>query len=246
MIRRVFIKVVGFTDVERHALNTVFRLSGERETVYQLWAPDAPELPKMALLDGLSYEAPVEAESPQNADLKLIWVGESPPDTIWRSFQRPLAWTEVLNAMDQAFAPKQSLDFDLDFDSGSAAAPVAEAGRALIASSDPQERLYLRAKLALSHLTVADEAATAAQALELAQANQYQVALVDFGLPDLDGWESLRRLCSVPIVNLIVLKQKVSRAERARAKRAGAKAMFRRPPDPGKLQELLDSCRRVK
>jgi CheY-like chemotaxis protein len=241
MIERVFIKVVGFTDVERHALNTVFRLSGERDTVYQLWAPDAPEAPRLALLDGLSYEAPVEAESSQARDMKLIWVGESPPEGVWRSFLRPLAWSEVVNAMDQLFAPKQALDFDLD--SGFGAAPPPNGGRALIASPDPHERLYLRAKLALAHLTVADEAETAGRALELAQAHQYQVALVDFALPDLDGWEAMRRFSDAPIANLIVLKQKVSLAERARAKRAGAKAMFRRPPDPGKLQDLLDSCR---
>ena len=241
MVERVFIKVVGFTDVERHALNTVFRLSGERDTVYQLWAPDAPEAPRLALLDGLSYEARVEAASSQRKDLKLIWVGESPPEGVWRSFLRPLAWPEVVKAMDQQFTPKQVLDFDLD--SGFGAAVPMEAGRALIASGDPSERLYLRAKLALARLTVADEAETVGRALELAQTHQYQVALVDFGLPDLDGWEALRRLSGAPIANLIVLKHKVSLAERARAKRAGAKAMFRRPPDPGKLQDLLDSCR---
>jgi hypothetical protein len=34
MGRRVFVKVVGFSDAERHALNTLFRLSEERDTHY--------------------------------------------------------------------------------------------------------------------------------------------------------------------------------------------------------------------
>lgn len=243
MIERVFIKVVGFTDVERHALNTVFRLSGQRETVYQLWAPDAPEGPKLALLDGDTYEARVEAESPQHADVKLVWVGDAAPDQVWRSFRRPLAWPEVVGAMDQLFAPAAPLDFDLGLESEPAAEPRPNGGRALIASADPNERLYLRAKLALSQLSVADEAETVPQALELAKSNHYRVALLAFGLPGLDGWDALKQLSGVPVDHLIVFKQDVSLAERARAKRAGARAMFRRPPDPAKLQDLLDRCR---
>ena len=34
MAQRVFVKVVGFSDVERHALNSVFRLSEDRDTIY--------------------------------------------------------------------------------------------------------------------------------------------------------------------------------------------------------------------
>jgi CheY-like chemotaxis protein len=245
MIQRVFIKVVGFNDVERHALNTVFRLSEQRETVYQLWAPDAPEAPQMALLDGLSYEARVEAESPANAALKLVWVGEAPPDTIWRTFLRPLAWQDVVYAMDELFAPKPTLDFDLDFNEASAAAVSAHQanGRALIVSAEPTERLYLRAKLSLALLTLADEAATLEQAMELTKANKYQVAVIDFGLLGPQPWVTLKQLAAVPIPHLILLKAKVSLAERAHARRAGAEAVFRSPPDPGKLQELLDRCR---
>ena len=245
MIQRVFIKVVGFNDVERHALNTVFRLSEQRDTVYQLWAADAPEEPQMALLDGLSYEARLEADSPKNSELKLVWVGEEPPEAAWRSFVRPLVWPEVVNAMDELFAVKPALDFDLDFSEASAIAVAAQQanGRALIASADLAERLYLRAKLSLSNLTLADEAGTLERVLELAKSNKYQVALLDFALLGLDRWTVLKQLAAAPIPHVILLKDKVSMAERAQARRAGAEAVFRRPPDPAKLQALLDSCR---
>ena len=39
-MQRVFVKVLGFSDVERHALNTLFRLSEDRETGYALWSAD--------------------------------------------------------------------------------------------------------------------------------------------------------------------------------------------------------------
>jgi hypothetical protein len=69
------------------------------------------------------------------------------------------------------------IDFDLDVDSAGPETqppePREPAKRALIASADRNERLYLRARLALAELTQADEAETGAQALELTRAHQY-------------------------------------------------------------------------
>ena len=53
----VFVKVVGFRDVERHALNTLFRLSMERPTTYALWTPEAPVMPHIALMGRLQYSS---------------------------------------------------------------------------------------------------------------------------------------------------------------------------------------------
>lgn len=244
MAQRVFVKVVGFTDVERHALNTVFRLSEQRDTTYSLWMPDAPEAPQLALIDGQSYEATVELESPGSDGRKLIWVGAIAPANAWRTFERPISWPEVVSAMDELFAPPQALDFDLGFDSGAADTrpPDEPAGkRALIASPDRDERLYLRARLALADLTQADEAETGAQALELTRAHQYDVALVDFALPDMDGWAFLKELASAKpaIRHVIVTKAGASIAERLRAWFAGAQGFLDKPPHPGKLKDLL-------
>lgn len=245
MAQRVFVKVVGFTDVERHALNTVFRLSEQREIVYSLWATDAPEPPQLALIDGRSYEAPLELESRQDAGLKLIWVGPAAPAEAWRTFQRPMSWPDVVNAMDQLFAPAEALDFDLDYDSGvpDTQPPADEPPRkrALIASADRDERLYLRAKLALAHLTQADEAETGVQALELTRSHHYAVALVDFALPDFDGWALLKELNEArpAIPHVILTKEGASVPERLRAWFAGAQGLFDKPPHPAKLQSLL-------
>jgi CheY-like chemotaxis protein len=243
--QRIFVKVVGFTDVERHALNTVFRLSEHREVVYCLWLADAPEPPRLALVDGQSYEARLELAAPHDADMKLIWVGAVAPANAWRRFERPLSWPDVLSAMDEVFASPEAIDLDLDFDSDALDTrppePQEPGKRALIASADRNERLYLRAKLALAELTVADEAETGAQALELARAHQYAVALVDFGLPDMNGWAFLKELAQArpAIPHLILTKTKASLGERVRAWFAGAAGCFDKPPHPGKLQDLL-------
>jgi CheY-like chemotaxis protein len=241
MPQRVFVKVVGFTDVERHALNTVFRLSEDRETAYSLWVADAPEAAQLALIDGQSHEARLEAESPEAAELKLIWVGPDAPEHAWRIFERPLLWSEIVASMDQLFAP-EPLDFDLAFGEDDAAAPAPiPVKRALIASPSRDERLYLRARLALASLTQADEAETGAQALELAREHRYEVALVDFGLPDMEGWAFLKELKQAKhaIPHLIVTKNNASVPERMRGWLSGVENLLVKPPHPEKLQRLL-------
>lgn len=245
MAQTVFVKVVGFTDVERHALNTVFRLSEQRDTRYCLWADDAPAAPQLALVDGLSYGAPVELESPGSAALRLIWVGPVAPACAWRAFDRPIAWPEVVGAMDELFAPARALDFDLGVNSDEIdTRPPDEPARkrALIASADRDQRLYLRARLALADLTRADEAETGARALELTRTHPYDVALVDFALPDMDGWVLLKELVGArpAIPHVIATKPAATLAERWRARLAGAQALLDQPPSPGRLQDLLE------
>ncbi len=245
MTQRVFVQVVGFTDTERHALNTVFRLSEQRETVYSLWHDAAGERPTLALLDGQSNDSRLEFEFAKNADFKLIWVGQDPPANAWRNFQRPIVWPDIVAAMDQLYAPAEDLDFDLDFDSGGpdTAPPDEPRGkRALIAAATREERLYLRARLALAHLTQADDAETGAQALELARGQAYAVALVDFGLPDVaEGWGFLKELAEAQpsLKHVIVTKDRATVAERVRAMFSSADGFFLKPPHPGKLNKLL-------
>lgn len=237
MAQRVFIKVVGFSDEERHAVNTVFRLSEQCRTMYQLWHPDAPEAAGMALLDGQSYEARLEAEMPTNADLKMLWVGPGAPPHVWRSFDRPIAWPDVIEAMDSVFVG-EPLDFDAE-----AGAPVTEMSlkHALIVCADRDERLYLRARLSLAHLTQADEAESGVQAMELARGKQYDVALVGAGLPDMDAWAVLRELRDGkrPIPHVAVTKARRSIPEHLRAWLGGAEALLDAPPNPARLNAWL-------
>lgn len=236
MAQRIFIKVVGFSDEERHALNTVFRLSEQCLTMYQLWTPTAPEPPRVVLLDGQSWEARVEAES-RLRDIRVIWVGDNPPANVWRAFPRPLAWPEVIEALDAMFAPDAGLDLDL----GDAPDSVMSQKQALIVSSSRDQRLYLRARLALGRLTLADEAETGAQALEMTRAKQYDVALVDCMLSDLDPWLVLRQLRhgAHPIPHVAMTQAARSVSERVRAWLGGAEALLENPPNPGRLDAWL-------
>jgi CheY-like chemotaxis protein len=235
MAQRIYIKVVGFSDEERHVLNTVFRLSEQCRTMYQLWTPTASEPPRAALLDAQSWEARVEAESRLQRDLRLLWVGSQPPASVWRAFQRPIAWGEVVETLDALFSPDAAVDLE-------AGGPdsVMSLKQALIVSADRDERLYLRARLALARLTLADEAETATEAVALARGKQYDVALIDSRLPDADVWALLRQLRDgrSPVAHAALTRGSRSMADRLRARMAGA-VLLQDPPDPERLDAWL-------
>ncbi|MET0312659.1 MAG: response regulator [Burkholderiaceae bacterium] len=243
MGQQVFVKVVGFTDVERHALNTVFRLSAEGGTAYALWTPDAPAAPQLALIDGQSYEARLELESPAVADLKLIWVGSIAPAHAWLTFERPLQWPDIVQAMDAIFEerPPLDLDLDFDFDGDHPPAPQAPGKRALIVDPGQEDRFYLRAKLASVGLLQADEAASGAEALELLKIHAYNVALLNLDVTDMEGWQLFRQVGAVKpnTPQVILTTSNRSLALKTRAWFAGAAGCLDKPLHPGKLAELL-------
>lgn len=254
--QRIFIKVVGFSDVERHALNTVFRLSEGRELAYALWAPDAPEAPRLSLVDGQSYEGRLELEASgaeaEDETHRLLWVGSVAPARAWRSFERPLSWPAVVRAIDELFqpAPGPDLDFDLDLLGAPEPAPAemqvpaVSDKRALLIEPQAEDRLYLRTKLAGVGLVRVDEAATGAQAQELLRQNQYDLVVLDVLLPDLDGWQLLKQIPTLqkaPPPRLIVTGAQDTAWLRARAWFSDAQACLGRPLHPGRLQWMLQS-----
>lgn len=127
--KRIFVKVFGFSDVERHALNTVFRLSESRPVAYALWTADAPKDAELALIDGDSREVALEVANPLHEALQIIWVGASPPGNAMQVFTRPVQWAAVVKGLDQLYIspPAESsktqsaigrLDLDLDLEGG--------------------------------------------------------------------------------------------------------------------------------
>ncbi len=237
----VFVKVVGFRDVERHALNTVFRLSMERSTCYALWTPDAPVMPHVALIDVESYEASMALASPGlNPNLKLICVGAGAPAQAYRIFARPLNWTAVLHALDQLFA-SAGVDIDIDLD-GEASNTVIPPGVRVTLLVDPSrdERLYLRARLSLAGLIEVDEAESVAQAQVMARERHYDLAIIDVDTAD-DPWSLVERLVAQqpPVGSVVVTTVNTSWQMHERAELAGCRAVLDKPYDPGHVFRVL-------
>ena len=272
-VKRIFVKVFGFDDVERHALNTVFRLSETRPTAYALWTAAAPEEAELALIDGDSWEAAIELANPAHDDLNLVWIGDNAPSRARLAIKRPLQWAAVIEGMDallEAEHPQAAgkpaeaeldldllsesgavLDLDLDFDSEAPTAPSpleepaaeAEQAQVLVVDADRDARLYLRARLAMAGRLVVDEAASGSEALKLMDTRLYKLVILDMDLPDIDGWEMVKRVeaSRPPIEFLILTGSKLTPLDAVRGWFAGARGSLRKPLHPGKLKYLLRS-----
>lgn len=236
----VFVKVVGFREVERHALNTLFRLSDDRPTTYAVWTPDAPVMPHVGLIDVESYEAGLALASPGlNRNLKLICVGAGAPASAWRVFSRPLNWTAVLHAMDQLFAkPAVDISLELEGEGGTVVPP----GVRLTLLVDPSrdERLYLRARLSLAGLIEVDEVESVAQAQAKVRERHYDIVIIDVDTPD-DPWGLVERLVSMdpPIGSVVITTVNNSWQMHERAELAGCRAVLDKPYDPGHVFRVL-------
>ncbi len=196
----VMVRVVGFSDVERHSLNTLFRLSRRQIPNYHLWTPESASTPHVALIDVDSYEAMLEMESPNfNPHLKVIAVGAQAPASAWRHVPRPVDWVALVRELDSLFATMVEVDIDI----GQSSVPerVAPPGVAvcLVVGLAPEQRLYLRARLALAGHTEMDEAESAAQAAQLLGQRHYDLMIIGLSLSDADPWGLVQALKDMPM-----------------------------------------------
>ena len=256
MQQRVFIRVVGFTDAERHALNTLFRLSQDttlgRTRSYEPWLPDAPQAARLVLIDGSDGTAAQELnDARHNPDAGLIWVGAVSPAHAWHTFSRPLRWPEVVQAMDEYFTQNSkpaALDFDIASDTLGAQLEAAatmpaqfdatsQPKRALIADTDREASLYLASKLAAMGITHTDEAQSTAQAKELLVQQRYAFVSIDMALAGEDPWLAVaqaRRQGSL----VLITGQQIGITTRLSAKVNGCSVM-QKPLEPAALSLLL-------
>jgi len=110
----------------------------------------------------------------------------------------------------------------------------------LIVEDNPDARDALRVLLELEGHAV-EAAGEGQEALELARAKDPDIALVDIGLPGIDGYEIARRVrardARRPI--LIALTGYGQPEDRQRATEAGFDDMLVKPVDPSALADML-------
>jgi CheY-like chemotaxis protein len=131
-------------------------------------------------------------------NLKFIAVGENPPPNAWRTMQRPVVWPELLKEMDALFAPHPEIDLDLDSLGPQEKMVPPGVKVSLMVGMRREERLYLRARLALAGLTDADEAENAGHASELMSRRHYDLVIITLELQDADPWTLVQALKSMP------------------------------------------------
>lgn len=242
MATPTWVKVVGFDDAERHSLNTLFRLSERMSPSYVLWAPECPSQPHVALIDLDSYEGGLEIASPRfNPNLKLICVGGKPPAHAWRTFTRPVDWSAMLRVLDGLFAAKSDVDIDVETGEGAERTVPPGVKLSLLVGLARQDRLYLRARLALAGMTDVEDVDTAADAAAKVSKRQYDLVVISLELIDADPWALVQTLKNMPtpVRSIIIATDAPSWRAMEMAEQLGCTGMLEIPFDPQQVVELL-------
>ena len=113
--------------------------------------------------------------------------------------------------------------------------------RILMIEDEPAIRKFLRAGLESQGYKCAD-ASTATEGIALAATHPPDAILLDLGLPDVDGWEVVRRLREWSKVPIVVLTAREQESDKIRALDGGADDYVTKPFS---MPELLARLRAV-
>lgn len=243
MSSTIWIKVVGFSTAERHSLNTLMRLSSRQTPCYAVWTPECPTPAHLWLVDMDAHEAEVALASPAfNPHQKVVAVGRRPLTGAYRTFRRPVDWTAMVQVLDGLFvSPPPSMTIDTGFEDLGASTVPPGVRVSLLVGMRPEERFYLRARLALAGLTDVDECQTAERARACIARRHYDVVVVSLELEDMDTWALLTQLQAEEGAAhaLIVTTSKPSWAVMEKAEAAGCIGLLEIPFNPPQVASLL-------
>lgn len=247
-------QVIGFSDVERHALNTLFRLSEGREPTYAAWlgaGDGAPEQADVVLVDGESAEAVLAQAREERRGQRLIWVGRSPSPQAWRVLGRPIPWAALLTDLDGVFAARQYSSGYLDLDvSGPVPLSQSPTGRALVVGPPRQDLRELASWLQRLGFDTVDEVERAELALDKVRSQDYALAILDLDAPHVPAWNLARELAANrPRLRILGLSELVAptadwwgrRRLRRHAERSSMSAVLARPLQFEKVRQHVGS-----
>lgn len=239
----IWVKVLGFSDAERHSLNTLFRLSAHHDAAYALWTADVGAPPNVALVDVDSYEADLDRASPSfNGNLKRICVGSRATDNAWRSLQRPVDWNMLVQVLDELFASQEDVDIDIFEEEPSERTVPPGVKVSLVVGLTREERLYLRARLALAGLLDVDDAETAVEASVRISQRHYDLVIISLELADAEPWALVQTLQDMPTPtgSVIVVTALPSWRAMEQAERLGCTGLLEIPFNPRQVMDLLE------
>lgn len=189
-----------------------------------------------------SYESGLEMASPNfNSNLKLICVGARATENAWRSFERPVEWSALVNALDELFESQADVDIDLGMEESVEKVAPPGIKVSLLVGLSREERLYLRARLALAGLTDVDESSCAVEAGSKISQRHYDLVFLSLALSDADPWALVQTLKDMPTPtsSVIVTTTTPSWHAMERAEQMGCTGLLEIPFNPRQVIDLL-------
>ena len=116
--------------------------------------------------------------------------------------------------------------------------------KVLIVEDNRDARTALRMRLTIAHGHTVYEAADGASGVQCALERKPDVALIDLGLPDIDGGEVARRIREVldrRAILLVALTGYATAEDQRRAREAGFDVYLVKPVEPSELMAILDN-----
>jgi twitching motility two-component system response regulator PilG len=210
------VDVIGFNDVERSMLSSIFSLAARRDPGFAQYEPGTPgRTPDIYLVDSDNTAAFNEFRSlHKRTSLPAVMVGSGPESLHFPALARPLQWAKLLQILDDTLtgsdeppvslarsAPDQVLRRSLPGVSHSTGRsnstqgiPDAAANKrmlgdtVLVVDDNATVRMFMQAKLAPFGFEV-DFAETGEEAIGLSGTQEYTCVFLDVVLPGIDGYQ---------------------------------------------------------
>ena len=241
----VWVRVIGFSPDERHAIQTLLHLSETFSVRFKLWHPGYLLAPNVMLIDADSHEAELEIHSPGfHSQTKSLVIGRGLViASAWKVLDRPVEWGQVLRELEILFVAPQ-LDVDLhtpeEFAATQTMIPPGYK-TALIIGLAREEQFYLKARLSLQGISHVAEVGNAGNASELMGRQFFEIVILDAALPDADApllIQVLREHLHPPKAIIAVLDQANWEVLRMMEEQ-GVTAVLERPFIPAQVGEVF-------
>jgi twitching motility two-component system response regulator PilG len=261
------VDVIGFNEVERSMLGSIFALAARRDPGFAQFEPGTSgRSPDIYLVDADNPDAFNQFRAlHQRASLPAVLVGTSAHGTPLPVLPRPLQWARLLQALDDALhagddapiarAPvpdtTQSLrrtQPGLSRSGSPQAVPDAAAQKRILGDSvlvvddNATVRMFMQAKLAPYGFEV-DFAETGEEAIGLSANNEYTCVFLDVVLPGIDGYQVCKLIKAnkqaIKKTAVVMLTSRSSPFDKLRGSLAGCDEYLTKPLDEDRLLEVI-------
>lgn len=261
-----YVDVIGFNEVERAMLNSVFTLAARRSPAFSQHLPGASmtTAPSVYLVDA---DAPASLAEFQvlhrRTPLPALLVGTSAHGTGHPVFARPLQWARLLQALDdvveeggstaaaaadpivlRASRPGSSPTSHGVTRPGTTSVAARKPGKesVLVVDDNATVRSFMQAKLAPFGFGV-DFAETGEAAIGLSGQNDYTCVFLDVVLPGVDGYQVCKMIKSnkqaITRTAVVMLTSRSSTFDKLRGSLAGCDEYLTKPLEEDRLLEVI-------